>query len=196
MLKNWVSMLMPRRWEKSMKFKDIVLLAALGDVELSILKNLSLELMEVLPFIQFKVSTERFTIPMEAYNARRRQYNSDVILRYYAEFVKIRTLLVTWVDLYVSSFNFIFGQAESPGLLAIISLARLDTRFYGADIDERLLMDRAVKEAVHEICHTYGLYHCSNQRCVMRFSNTILDTDFKSKFPCPSCMKKLKTILD
>lgn len=179
-----------------MKSKDRVFLVALGDVELSLLKRLSSELMEVIDFIEFKVSTERLNIPMEAYNASRRQYDSDIIMAYYARFLKNRTLLVTWVDLYVSHLNFIFGQAENPGLLALISLARLDTRFYGAVFNERLFMDRAVKEAVHEVCHTYGLHHCPNPRCVMHFSNSISDTDFKSKTPCSSCMKKLKAVLD
>lgn len=179
-----------------MKFKDEVLLVALNDVELNLLERLSSELMEILPLIEFKVSDERFNIPVEAYNARRRQYNSDVIMMYYAKSVKRRTLLVTYVDLYTSKLNFIFGQAESPGLLAIVSLARLDTRFYGDSFNERLFMDRAVKEAVHEIGHTYGLRHCSNSRCVMYFSNSILDTDFKFKLPCISCMRKLTAVLD
>lgn len=179
-----------------MRFKDRVFLVALGDVELSLLERLSSELMETISFIEFKVSTERLSIPMEAYNTSRRQYNSDVIMAYYARSLKNRTLLVTWIDLYVPHLNFIFGQAESPGLLAIISLARLDTRFYGAVFNERLFMDRAVKEAVHEACHTYGLRHCPNPRCVMHFSNSILDTDFKSKLPCSSCMGKLKAVLD
>ncbi|MEM2848811.1 MAG: archaemetzincin family Zn-dependent metalloprotease [Candidatus Bathyarchaeia archaeon] len=179
-----------------MKFKDEVFLVALNDVELNLLERLSLKLMEILPFIEFKASAERFNIPVEAYNARRRQYNSDVIMMYYAKSVKRRTLLVTYVDLYASNLNFIFGQAESPGLLAIVSLARLDTRFYGDSFNERLFMNRAVKEAIHEIGHTYGLCHCSNSRCVMYFSNSILDTDFKSKLPCISCMRKLTAVLD
>ncbi|MBS7611306.1 archaemetzincin family Zn-dependent metalloprotease [Candidatus Bathyarchaeota archaeon] len=179
-----------------MKFKDEVFLVALGDVELNLLKRLSSELMEILPLIEFKVSAERFNIPVEAFNARRKQYNSDVIMMCYAKSVKRRTLLVTHVDLYASTLNFIFGQAESPGLLAIISLARLDTHFYGDSFNERLFMDRTVKEAVHEICHTYGLRHCPNPRCVMHFSNSILDTDFKSKLPCASCMRKLTAILE
>jgi archaemetzincin len=179
-----------------MKFKDEVSLTALGDVELNFLGKLSLELMETLPFIEFKVSTERLSIPMDAYNIHRKQYNSNIIMTYYSRFIKRRTLLVTSVDLYAPTLNFIFGQAESPGLLAIISLARLDPRFYGGHFNERFFIDRVVKEAVHEICHTYGLRHCSNSKCVMHFSNSILDTDFKSKLPCGLCMKKLESFLE
>ncbi len=179
-----------------MKFKDEVSLTALDDVELNFLMKLSLELMEILPLIKFRVSTERLSIPMDSYNVHRKQYNSNVIMMYYSRLIKRRTLLVTRADLYVPNLNFIFGQAESPGLLAIISLARLDPRFYGEDFNERFFMDRAVKEAVHEICHTYGLRHCSNPKCVMHFSNSILDTDFKSKLPCGSCMRRLEVVLE
>ena len=31
--------------------------------------------------------------------------------------------------------------------------------------------DRIAKEAIHELGHSFGLFHCNNKRCVMYFSN-------------------------
>lgn len=70
---------------------------------------------------------------------------------------------------------------------AVISLFRLR-----ADADEETFHRRAVKEAVHELGHTWGLSHCPHPRCVMRFSNSLEDTDRKETEWCGSCGRKLE----
>jgi archaemetzincin len=52
-------------------------------------------------------------------------------------------------------------------------------------------MDRTIKEAVHELGHTFGLEHCENARCVMHFSNSLADTDWKQAKFCSQCRPKL-----
>ena len=96
----------------------------------------------------------------------------------------IKLLGVTETDLYSTGLNFVFGQAEVGGTAAVISLARLypaDTDGGGAD----LLRERTLKEAVHELGHTYGLDHCRDRYCVMHFSTGITETDVKSDEFCP-----------
>ena len=54
-----------------------------------------------------------------------------------------------------------------------------------------LFLERAVKEAVHELGHTYGLGHCRDPRCIMYFSNTLHDTDLKGPGFCAACGEKV-----
>jgi len=87
---------------------------------------------------------------------------------------------ITNQDLYVPELNFVFGIAL--GKHCIISLARLKGN---------KLMERAVKEAVHELGHCYSLHHCPNPKCVMHFSNCLEDTDIKEENFCERCKNLL-----
>ncbi|HDN79108.1 MAG TPA: hypothetical protein ENG33_01425 [Chloroflexi bacterium] len=134
-------------------------------------------------------------LPAQAYNPYRHQYFSDLLLRLLEEVEAPgaeRVLGVVDVDLYTEGLNFIFGQASLRGRDAIISLARLRQSFYGLPEDEDLFLERAVKEAVHELGHTYGLGHCPDPYCVMHFSNSLADTDVKQATFCPRCSQALR----
>ncbi len=124
--------------------------------------------------------------PDYAYERRRGQYLADAIL------ARLRTLDLPaerWlgivdVDLYTPGLNFVFGQASVGGPAAVIALPRLRQGFYGWPEDMAVFHQRAVKEAVHELGHTYGLGHCPDTTCVMHFSNSLLDTDRKGDKFC------------
>jgi len=125
--------------------------------------------------------------PSQAFDSRRKQYSASDILKEISskQAPGSRKIIgVTDVDLYVSSLNFVFGQAHLRGQAAVISLARLRPSFYRQDEDSKLLFSRTVKEAVHELGHTYGLTHCSDRGCVMSFSNSIRRSNKKTKFSC------------
>ena len=91
------------------------------------------------------------------------------------------------LDLFVPELNFVFGLADPAGGRALVALPRLRESFYGGREDEALFLARTVKEAVHELGHTYGLEHCHDRTCVMAFSNSLMDTDHKRAEFCERC---------
>ena len=130
-----------------------------------------------------------------AYEPKRKQYLASPLLSTLRSFSMEpgdRCLGIVDVDLYSSGLNFIFGEADISSGVAIISLYRLRPERYGLPQDEGLFQDRAIKEAVHELGHTYHLSHCGDIECVMHFSNSLADTDIKSASFCPKCQRKLK----
>ena len=82
-----------------------------------------------------------------------------------------RVLGVTTCDLYVPVLTFVFGEAQLDGNCAVVSTARLHEEFYGLPRERCLLRERLIKEAAHELGHTFGLRHCPDWRCVMSSSH-------------------------
>ncbi|MBP1656849.1 MAG: peptidase, zinc-dependent [Bacteroidetes bacterium] len=128
--------------------------------------------------------------PVFAYDQQRGQYGSVLVLRHIlkerAEPAS-KVLGVTEKDLFIPMLSFVLGQAQLSGPAAVISLARLRQEFYGFAADGDLLITRAMKEAVHEIGHTFGLTHCTDNRCPMSLSNTVQHVDIKGTDLCATC---------
>ena len=140
----------------------------------------------------------RFPSPQYAFEERRGQYHSaSILLRLRTAFEGIyeRVLGITEVDLFAPSLHFVFGEADLLHGMAVISLFRLRPENYGLPESSSLLHHRALKEATHELGHTYGLMHCHQYRCVMHFSNSLSDTDRKSHLFCRRCQSSLTVAL-
>jgi archaemetzincin len=125
-------------------------------------------------------------VPEYVFDPRRAQYSAQAFLQQLHRGQAERVLGVVDLDLYVPEFNFVFGLADRREKRAVIAL-------YGGRDDEALFLARAVKEAVHELGHAYELEHCHDRRCVMTFSNSLADTDFKEAGFCPRCRKCLSS---
>ena len=133
-----------------------------------------------------------FSDLVQAYNPQRKQYFSSKLLASLKKSQRDeRVVGIADVDLYVPRLNFVFGEADIVSGTAIVSLCRLRQEYYGLAPDEALFLERATKEIVHELGHTFGLGHCPNNKCVMHFSNSLADTDVKEVSFCSSCRPKI-----
>lgn len=172
----------------------VIYLCSVGEPMAAEISLLQRELAEIFGARAAAARPSQYTLPKEALSERRGQYHSTVILRALARNCPRdqRPLLgVTNVDIYVEGLNFVFGEADPRNQVAIISTHRLAWAYTGGEVPRQIYEDRIVKEAVHELGHVLGLGHCPNPRCVMFFSNSILDTDRKGKEFCPRCRSKL-----
>ena len=133
---------------------------------------------------------EAIPLPAAGYNRRRNQYEGDALMAVLCALSYAgskRLLGLADVDCYVPGLNFIFGQSTLGGREAFVLLPRLRQSFYGPPENPVLFRERVIKEVVHELGHTWGLAHCSDVHCVMRFSNTLHDTDVKGVDFCLRC---------
>jgi archaemetzincin len=126
-----------------------------------------------------------------AWNSDRQQYYATAILERLERACDrdVRVLGVTACDLFVPVLTFVFGEAQLDGNCATVSMARLKDESYGLPPREDLLRERLLKEAVHELGHTFGLRHCAHWRCVMTSSHAVERLDVKSAEFCAVCRK-------
>ncbi|HLP15468.1 MAG TPA: archaemetzincin [Bacteroidota bacterium] len=137
-----------------------------------------------------EVDTARAFDSDVAYDLSRGQSNSSALL---AELLRLnpdhdgKLLGITSVDLFIPVLTFVFGEAQLDNRGSVASCCRLREEFYGMTPNEPLFRQRMLKEAVHELGHTFGLLHCSNYECAMHSSTSVDDIDIKGSALCPEC---------
>jgi archaemetzincin len=156
-----------------------------------------LEKMERFIFETFHKATkiEEMQIDLaRAFDPNRIQHNSSLILQ---QLIRQpppdadKVLGVLDVDLFIPILTFVFGEAQLQGIGAVVSTHRLHNHFYGLPESRELTTDRLLKEAVHELGHTFGLIHCLQPRCVMNASTYVENIDQKPVEFCTLCQKNL-----
>ncbi len=125
-----------------------------------------------------------------AYNAARKQCGSipvlELLIRSCPEDA-LKLIALTERDLFIPVLTFVYGHAQLGGRSAVVSLARLRQEFYGLPPNQEVFLHRAVKEALHETGHTFGLVHCPTTACAMSLATNIRQIDSKQTAFCAAC---------
>jgi archaemetzincin len=166
-------------------------LLPIGELDARLLEDLARALADSLS-LPCRLLNSRLD-PQLAFHAERGQYHSSELLQAmqpYATEGAWRVLGITGVDLYIPILTFVFGEAQVGGPCALVSFHRLRQQFYGLPADAGLLSDRLVKEAVHEVGHTFDLTHCDDYSCAMAPSHAVEWIDLKQATLCSSCQAR------
>ncbi|MCX7823083.1 MAG: hypothetical protein N2260_06555 [Syntrophobacterales bacterium] len=136
-------------------------------------------------------------IPEETFILERRQYDAGLMLKILEEVSTNHFCIlgVTYVDLCIPVFTYVFGEAQLGGRTAIVSTYRLQRGELGETISESVFYERVVKVALHEIGHVFSLYHCENEYCLMRFSSKLGALDSLPILFCDRCLFLLKRLI-
>ncbi|HLK65531.1 MAG TPA: archaemetzincin [Bryobacteraceae bacterium] len=130
-----------------------------------------------------------------AFDPARRQYGSTAVLEMLMRVCPadaVKFLAVTEHDLFIPVLTFVYGHAQLGGKAAVISLARLRQEFYGLPPNREVFLERAYKEALHEVGHTFGLVHCADRSCAMALGTNVRQIDGKQAAFCASCAAALR----
>ncbi|MCF6239883.1 MAG: archaemetzincin [Bacteroidales bacterium] len=123
-----------------------------------------------------------------AFDQDRNQYFSTRILEELEKKAPedcLKILAVTQEDLFIPILTHVYGEAQLGGVSSIISISRLVDDPKTDPLEEGRI--RIVKEAAHELGHTFDLRHCDDSSCIMHYCRKLEDVDHKSDRFCRYC---------
>ena len=187
--------------------KQIIYLQKIGDLDSTVLiylkKNLEQKFRDL--NLEVELLPDNINLTKSQYNSKKGKYKAPKILQMLLKIAKkmhyFRILGVLDKDIYSKNYKFIFGIGRRGGSAALISLTPLREEYYKSpsvvyrkqetdeDFEQRIL-----KEAIHELGHTFNLKHCKNS-CIMLFSRSLKDTDEKPEDFCEICLKRIKNFI-
>ncbi len=154
----------------------------------NLLSELSKRFAEPFKILELQIDLQKF------FSKERNQYFSTQIIAEamnLTENVNGKIILLNEIDLFVPVLTFVFGEAQLGGKHSIVSVCRLHEEFYTGESNDKLLLERTIKEVLHELGHNFGLRHCSNWDCVMHSSTGIEEVDIKGSDYCLDCREKV-----
>jgi archaemetzincin len=126
--------------------------------------------------------------PDYAYVSSRRQYDAVKILKVLAvepDGAPLK-LGVTSLDLCIPILTYVYGESQLGGKSAVVSIHRLGHRY-----SREQTYIRIAKVCVHEVGHIFGLEHCWDPGCLMRFSKQLEQLDQLPLHFCSACEYEL-----
>ena len=170
-----------------MQSDDVIVISPIGNVGLEDVRLARDEIKRVFGF-----STEIIPLLDDlefAYHRDRRQYYSTLILEKLSALAPshaIKVLGIAVVDLFIPILTHVFGEAQLGGKACIISTYRLKEGLSPLS-QEASLATRILKEAIHELGHTFKLRHCKEKTCIMHYCRSVTDVDYKARHFCRYC---------
>ncbi len=128
----------------------------------------------------------------------RNQYHSTQILKNLANEAPsnaIKVIAITNVDLFIPILTHVFGEAQLGGKACIVSTYRLGRTSLDSTMNLHAYIVRTVKEAIHELGHTFNLRHCQDPNCIMHYCRSLRDVDRKGEGLCRYCNALLNSEL-
>lgn len=166
-----------------------ILIVPIRPVDHAELAALTAPLIEIFD-LPVSIEESKYIDPSFAFDTYRNQYNStsliNALLEHFPDDGR-KIIGVTTVDLFVPVLTYVFGEAQLDGQAAVLSTHRFKEEFYGLGAEPDLELSRLVKEAAHELGHTFGLIHCHNAECVMHSSTSAEEIDLKGRNFCEAC---------
>jgi len=167
--------------------RDKIVITPIGDLGHELMDRIAREIERV-----FGYDTEVISLIQEKdlhVDSVRRQVHSTAVLETLSTLAPPharKVLAVTRVDLYIPILTYVFGEAQLGGRACIVSTHRLKEPPYPTTAEDTFQC-RLVKEAVHEMGHTFNLRHCPEKTCIMHYCRSLRDVDRKSNHLCRYC---------
>ncbi len=171
----------------------MIILLILSDLDSDLIATLKLGLEKTFNRaveVRYKIVSLEY-----AWEHRRNQYNSPRILSRLQRIKKQpgdKILGVVNVDLFSPEYDFVYGEAKMSTGVATLSVYRLRSDDTAVNSDYKEFNERALREAIHEVSHLYGLGHCLNSKCVMRACTCLEEVDRAGNKLCSQCDKALE----
>jgi len=164
-----------------------IVISPSGDCDTELFKPISREIHRI-----FGYRTEVMPLLQDlqfALDPGRDQYHSTPILEKLAGKAPpeaIKVLAITQVDLFIPILTHVYGEAQLGGKACIVSTYRLKENISPLHAQQSYT-GRIVKEAIHELGHTFKLRHCRDSQCIMHYCRSVIDVDRKSDQLCRYC---------
>ncbi|XP_046328234.1 archaemetzincin-2-like [Haliotis rufescens] len=108
---------------------------------------------------------------------------------------------LVWTDLYPEDdLNFTLGEVSFYHRAGIFCFGRFETKGFNKETHKDItevdgfLVWKLIRAISHELCHLFGLRHCTYFHCSMNESTSLVEAMDQPLFLCPVCLRKLHEV--